>query len=426
MININLLRENIEDTFKNLESRGYLLDIKVYQGFEEMRKDVQTETEVLQGKRNQLSKEIGILKRRGEDVKDKMNRVNSVSEKLKSLEANLSKIQSSLLEFLLDIPNIPHKSVPIGLSEEDNIVIRQVGKIRTFDFDVSNHVDAGKTHGLDFDLGIKLSGSRFVAIKGEMARLYRAIGQFMLDIQTEEHGYQECYVPYLVNEESLVGTGQLPKFSEDLFATKRGADDSLYLIPTGEVPLTNFIRDEIVSEDSLPIKLTAYTPCFRSEAGSYGKDTKGMVRQHQFDKVEMVQVSHPEKSYDVLEEMTSHAENILKKLDLPYQVVSLCSADMGFGAAKTYDLEVWLPSQNKYREISSVSNCEDFQSRRLKGRFKDSDGKNKLVHTLNGSGLAVGRTLVAIIENYQQKNGDIKVPKVLVPYMNGKKLISVD
>jgi seryl-tRNA synthetase len=305
-------------------------------------------------------------------------------------------------------------------------MMRDWGALRNFDFKVKDHVDVGLSHGLDFELGSKLSGARFVVMRGDMARLHRATGQMMLDIQTQEHGYEECYTPYLVNELSLIGTGQLPKFSEDLFLTKKNSEDLLYLIPTGEVPLTNFVRDVITEQNKLPLKLTAYTPCFRSEAGSYGKDTRGMIRQHQFDKVEMVQIVHPDESYQSLEEMVSHAENILKKLELPYRVMSLCTGDMGFGASKTYDLEVWLPSQNTYREISSVSNCEDFQSRRLKARFKESGGKNRLVHTLNGSGLAVGRTFVAILENYQQQNGDIVVPSVLVPYMNDQKVITIN
>ena len=297
---------------------------------------------------------------------------------------------------------------------------------KSFTFEIKDHVDVGLIHGLDFELGSKLSGARFVSMKGDMAKLHRAIGQMMLDVQTQEHGYEECYTPYLVNEESLIGTGQLPKFSEDLFKTSKGDEGSLYLIPTGEVPLTNFVRDTIVNENDLPLKFTAHTPCFRSEAGSYGKDTRGMIRQHQFDKVEMVQISHPDSSYKVLDEMVIHAENILQKLELPYRVVSLCKGDMGFGAAKTFDLEVWLPSQNTYREISSISNCEDFQARRLKARYKDSDGKNKFLHTLNGSGLAVGRTLVAILENYQQENGDIKIPKALVSYMGGSSKLTSD
>jgi seryl-tRNA synthetase len=316
--------------------------------------------------------------------------------------------------------------VPNGNSEKDNVVVKEYGKPQNFSFKIKDHVDVGLNHGLDFELGSKISGARFAVMKGNIARLHRAIGQMMLDVQTQEHGYKECYTPYLVNEESLIGTGQLPKFSEDLFKTSKGDDDSLYLIPTGEVPLTNFVRDTIVEESELPLKFTAHTPCFRSEAGSYGKDTRGMIRQHQFDKVEMVQISHPDASYQVLDEMVTHAENILQKLELPYRVVSLCKGDMGFGASKTFDIEVWLPSQNTYREISSISNCEDFQARRLKARYKNSEGKNKFLHTLNGSGLAVGRTLVAILENFQEENGNIIIPKVLVPYMDGKKVLTAN
>jgi seryl-tRNA synthetase len=306
------------------------------------------------------------------------------------------------------------------------VVVKEYGKPQNFSFKIKDHVDVGLNHGLDFELGSKISGARFAVMKGNIARLHRAIGQMMLDVQIQEHGYEECYTPYLVNEESLIGTGQLPKFSEDLFKTSKGDDDSLYLIPTGEVPLTNFVRDTIVEESELPLKFTAHTPCFRSEAGSYGKDTRGMIRQHQFDKVEMVQISHPDASYQVLDEMVTHAENILQKLELPYRVVSLCKGDMGFGASKTFDIEVWLPSQNTYREISSISNCEDFQARRLKARYKNSEGKNKFLHTLNGSGLAVGRTLVAILENFQEENGNIIIPKVLVPYMDGKKVLTAN
>lgn len=426
MIDINLLRVDIKNTATVLKTRGYELDIKAYQGLEENRKAIQVETETLQAQRNQFSKDIGVEKRKGKDVEGLMNEVNGVAKSLKELEARLTDIQVSLEKFLLDIPNLPHNTVPVGSSESDNVMIRDWGAIRNFDFKVKDHVDVGLSHGLDFELGSKLSGARFVVMRGDMARLHRATGQMMLDTQTQEHEYEECYTPYLVNESSLIGTGQLPKFSEDLFLTKKNSEDLLYLIPTGEVPLTNFVRDVITEQNKLPLKLTAYTPCFRSEAGSYGKDTRGMIRQHQFDKVEMVQIVHPDESYQSLEEMVSHAENILKKLELPYRVMSLCTGDMGFGASKTYDLEVWLPSQNTYREISSVSNCEDFQSRRLKARFKGSGGKNRLVHTLNGSGLAVGRTFVAILENYQQQNGDIVVPSVLVPYMNGQKVITIN
>ena len=424
MIDINLLREDSKAIAILLKERGFDLDIKKYESLEKDRKVIQVKTQELQGQRNQFSKNIGIEKGKGNDPSDLMEQVNIIAETLKELENQLSIIQISLNQFLLNIPNIPHDSVPNGSSEKDNLIVKEFGKPQNFTFEIKDHVDVGLNHGLDFELGSKLSGARFVSMKGGMAKLHRAIGQMMLDVQTQEHGYEECHTPYLVNEESLIGTGQLPKFSEDLFKTSKGDEDSLYLIPTGEVPLTNFVRDTIVNEHDLPLKFTAHTPCFRSEAGSYGKDTRGMIRQHQFDKVEMVQISHPDSSYKVLDEMVAHAENILQKLELPYRVVSLCKADMGFGAAKTFDLEVWLPSQNTYREISSISNCEEFQARRLKARYKDSDGKNKFLHTLNGSGLAVGRTLVAILENYQQENGDIIIPKALVSYMGGKKTLT--
>ena len=419
MIDINLLREDSKAIANLLKERGFDLDIKKYESLEKDRKVIQVKTQELQGQRNQFSKNIGIEKGKGNDASDLMTQVNIIAETLRELENQLVIIQKSLNQFLLNIPNIPHDSVPNGSSEKDNLVVKEFGRPKNFSFKIKDHVDTGLNHGLDFELGSKLSGARFVSMRGGMAKLHRAIGQMMLDVQTQEHGYEECYTPYLVNEESLIGTGQLPKFSEDLFKTSKGDEDSLYLIPTGEVPLTNFVRDTIVNENDLPLKFTAHTPCFRSEAGSYGKDTRGMIRQHQFDKVEMVQISHPDSSYNILDEMVTHAENILQKLELPYRVVSLCKGDMGFGAAKTFDIEVWLPSQNTYREISSISNCEDFQARRLKARYKDADGKNKFLHTLNGSGLAVGRTLVAILENYQQENGDIKIPKALVSYMGG-------
>jgi len=424
MIDINLLREDSKAIASLLKERGFDLDIKKYESLEKDRKVIQVKTQELQGQRNQFSKNIGIAKGKGNDAFDLMEQVNIIAETLKELENQLSIIQTSLNQFLLNIPNIPHDSVPKGVSEKDNLVVKEFGQPQNFTFEIKDHVDVGLNHGLDFELGSKLSGARFVSMKGGMAKLHRAIGQMMLDIQTQEHGYEECYTPYLVNEESLIGTGQLPKFSEDLFKTSKGDDDSLYLIPTGEVPLTNFVRDTIIEESDLPLKFTAHTPCFRSEAGSYGKDTRGMIRQHQFDKVEMVQISHPDLSYKVLDEMVVHAENILQKLELPYRVVSLCKGDMGFGAAKTFDIEVWLPSQNAYREISSISNCEDFQARRLKARYKNLNGKNTFVHTLNGSGLAVGRTLVAILENYQQENGDIIIPKALASYMDGKKTLT--
>ena len=426
MIDINLLREDSKAIASLLKERGFDLDIKKYESLEKDRKVIQVKTQELQGQRNQFSKNIGIEKGKGNDASDLMSQVNIISDTLKELEGQLTTIQISLNQFLLNIPNIPHESVPNGNSEKDNVVVKEYGKPQNFSFKIKDHVDVGLNHGLDFELGSKISGARFAVMKGNIARLHRAIGQMMLDVQIQEHGYEECYTPYLVNEESLIGTGQLPKFSEDLFKTSKGDDDSLYLIPTGEVPLTNFVRDTIVEESELPLKFTAHTPCFRSEAGSYGKDTRGMIRQHQFDKVEMVQISHPDASYQVLDEMVTHAENILKKLELPYRVVSLCKGDMGFGASKTFDIEVWLPSQNTYREISSISNCEDFQARRLKARYKNSEGKNKFLHTLNGSGLAVGRTLVAILENFQEENGNIVIPKVLVPYMDGKKVLTAN
>jgi len=425
MIDINLLRKDSKEISKLLKERGFDLDIKKYDSLEKDRKIIQVKAQELQEQRNQFSKNIGFEKGKGNDVSDLMLQVNIISDTLKELESQLVIIQTSLNDFLLNIPNIPHESVPNGNSEKDNITVKEYGKPQNFNYEIKDHVDVGLKHGLDFELGTKLSGARFVTMKGDMARLHRAIGQMMLDIQTQEHGYEECYTPYLVNEDSLIGTGQLPKFAEDLFKTSKSDDDSLYLIPTGEVTLTNFVRDTIIEENNLPLKFTAHTPCFRSEAGSYGKDTRGMIRQHQFDKVEMVQISHPDLSYKVLDEMVVHAENILQKLELPYRVVTLCKGDMGFGAAKTFDIEVWLPSQNAYREISSVSNCEDFQARRLKARYKDADGKNKFLHTLNGSGLAVGRALVAILENFQQKNGDIVIPKALVPYMDGKKVLTI-
>ena len=424
MIDINLLRNNIDEVESRLNSRGFKIDKKSFIDLENKRKNLQIKVQELQESRNNLSKKIGVEKSKGNNVSDYMRSVGQTNDLLKEQNSALEEVQNKIQEFLLNIPNLAHESVPIGQSENDNEVIREEGEKKEFSFKVKDHVDLGESLGLDFDLGAKLSGARFTTIRSGLASLHRALGQFMLDIQTQEHGYEECYTPYLVNYDSLKGTGQLPKFEEDLFITKKGgSEDKLYLIPTGEVPLTNFVRDSIVDLTELPIKLTALTPCFRSEAGSYGKDTRGMIRQHQFDKVELVQICHPNESYEVLDEMLSHAELILKKLALPYRVMSLCSGDMGFGAAKTFDIEVWMPSQACYREISSISNCEDFQARRLKARFKDSDKKNKLLHTLNGSGIAVGRAMVAIIENYQLKNGDIKVPEALVSYMNGVDVI---
>ncbi|ODS61310.1 MAG: serine--tRNA ligase, partial [Acidovorax sp. SCN 65-108] len=391
---------------------------------ESERKTLQTRTEELQAQRNQLSKQVGMLMSRGDKDGAEAIKAQVAAGKveLEQSAARLEQIQSELQAMLVAVPNLPHESVPVGSDEAGNVEVRRWGTPAKFDFEVKDHVDVGTPLGLDFDMGVKLSGSRFTVMKGQIARLHRALSQFMLDVQTQEHGYTECYVPYAVNADSLKGTGQLPKFEGDLFAAKKGGQDgepvpdnaALYLIPTSEVPLTNFVRDVVVAESDLPIKLTAHTPCFRSEAGSYGRDTRGMIRQHQFDKVEMVQIVHPDKSYEALEEMTRHAETVLQKLGM-----SLCTGDMGFGAAKTYDLEVWLPAQNTYREISSVSNCEAFQARRLQARFKNAQGKNELLHTLNGSGLAVGRTLVAVLENYQRADGAVEVPAVLRPYMGG-------
>ena len=425
MIDINLLRNDIGSLEKILKHRGFDLDVKFFNSLEDERKHIQIKTQELQQERNDLSKQVGVLKSQGKDASDVLEKVSKISEQSKEFESQLSLIQEKLNNFLLLIPNVPHESVPIGPDETSNKLVKEVGTLPEFDFEVKDHVDLGATLGLDFDTAAKVSGSRFVFMKNDIARLHRAIAQFMIDTHTENHGYTECYTPYLVNEDSLLGTGQLPKFGDDLFVTQKNEDESLYLIPTSEVSLTNIVRDEIVDVKHLPMKMTAHTPCFRSEAGSYGKDTRGMIRQHQFDKVEMVQITKPESSYEALEEMLSHAENILKALDLPYRVMTLSSGDMGFGAAKTYDIEVWLPSQQQYREISSISNCEDFQARRLKARFKNDEGKNTLVHTLNGSGLAVGRTLVAIMENNQKADGSINIPLVLQPYMKNKTTISI-
>jgi seryl-tRNA synthetase len=423
MLDIQLLRSDLASVVQRLASRGYAFDEARFTALEGERKDVQTRTQDLQAKRNATSKQIGIAKSKGEDASAILAEVATLGDELKAAEEKLAVIQAQMQDFLQSIPNLPHESVPVGKSEEDNVEVRKVGMPRAFDFEVKDHVDVGAGLGLDFDTGAKLAGARFTFMKGAMARLHRALAQFMLDVQTEEHGYSECYTPYIVNADTLRGTGQLPKFEADLFAAKKGGQEgegeALYLIPTSEVTLTNTVRDEIVPAEELPIKLTGHTPCFRSEAGSYGRDTRGMIRQHQFDKVEMVQIVHPEKSYEALEEMVGHAEAILKKLGLPYRVMSLCTGDMGFGAAKTYDLEVWLPAQNAYREISSVSNCEAFQARRMQARFRSGQGKPELVHTLNGSGLAVGRTLVAVLENYQNADGSVTIPEALRPYMGG-------
>ncbi|MGA1589577.1 MAG: serine--tRNA ligase, partial [Methylophilaceae bacterium] len=376
MIDLNVLRENTDQVKKSLKNRGFELDVDFFQQLEQQRKDIQIKTQDIQQERNSLSKQIGILKAKGEDTEKIMQQVASISTRTKDYEIQLQDIQQQLNDFLLNIPNLPHKSVPIGPDEKANLLLKKIGDIPKFNFDIKDHVDLGNSLGLDFETATKISGSRFVFMKHDIARLHRAIGQFMIDTHVEKHNYMECYTPFLVNSESLLGTGQLPKFGQDLFLTKKTDNENLYLIPTSEVSLTNSVRDEILEEESLPIRMTALTPCFRSEAGSYGRDTRGMIRQHQFDKVEMVQITKPEDSYKALDEMLSHAENILQALELPYQVVTLSTGDMGFAAAKTYDIEVWIPSQNQYREISSISNCEDFQARRLKSRYKNADGKN--------------------------------------------------
>ena len=432
MLDISLLRKDLPSAVARLATRKSpqtFLNVEAFSALETERKTIQIRTEELQAKRNTASKQIGMLKGKGQhaEADAAMAEVGGLKAELEASAARLDAIQSELQTLLLAVPNLPHDSVPLGADEHGNVVVRSWGAARSFDFPVKDHVDLGEPLGLDFAMGVKLTGARFTVMKGPVARLHRALAQFMVDVQTTEHGYTECYTPYIVNGDTLRGTGQLPKFEGDLFAAKKGGQEgeeqpdntALYLIPTSEVPLTNFVRDEVLAESALPIKLTAHTPCFRSEAGSAGRDTRGLIRQHQFDKVEMVQIVHPDKSYEALEEMTRHAEAILQKLGLPYRVMSLCTGDMGFGASKTYDLEVWLPAQNTFREISSVSNCEAFQARRLQARFKNAQGKNELVHTLNGSGLAVGRTLVAVLENYQNADGSITIPELLRSYMGG-------
>jgi len=423
MLDINVLRKDIATVAERLRTRPFELDVAAFNALEAERKQVQVAAEELQARRNALSKQVGMLKSRGEDASSVLAEVASIPDAIKAQEGRLADIQSRLAALLLNAPNLPHASVPAGRSSDDNVEVRRWGEPRSFDFPVRDHVDVGAPLGLDFDTAAKLSGSRFALMRGPVARLHRALAQFMLDVQTRRHGYTECYTPYIVNAETLTGTGQLPKFEQDLFAAKKGGQEGegevLYLIPTSEVSLTNIVRGEILKEADLPLRLTAHTPCFRSEAGSYGKDTRGMVRQHQFDKVEMVQIAHPEKSYEALEQMVGHAEAVLQALGLPYRVVLLCTGDMGFGAAKTYDLEVWLPAQGTYREISSCSNCEAFQARRMQARFRNAQGRTEMVHTLNGSGLAVGRTLVAVLENYQQADGSVVVPEALRPFMDG-------
>jgi len=441
MLDINLLRKDLPSVVARLETRKKnqtFLDVASFSALEAERKTLQTRTEELQARRNALNKQIGPLKAKGESVDALMAEVNALKAEQESSAVRLDAIQPELQALLLAVPNLPHASVPVGEDEHANAEVRRWSPqggagadAPAPDFAPRDHVDLGAPLGLDFETGVKLAGSRFTVMKGPIARLHRALAQFMLDIQTLQHGYTECYVPYVVNADTLRGTGQLPKFEGDLFAAKKGGQEgepapdhsALYLIPTSEVPLTNFVRGELVAESQLPIRLTAHTPCFRSEAGSAGRDTRGMIRQHQFDKVEMVQIVHPEKSYEALEAMTAHAEAVLQALELPYRVVLLCTGDMGFGASKTYDLEVWLPAQNTYREISSVSNCEAFQARRLSARFKNAQGKNELVHTLNGSGLAVGRALVAVLENHQQADGAIRIPQALRPYLGGLEVL---
>ncbi|MDQ2822071.1 MAG: serine--tRNA ligase [Pseudomonadota bacterium] len=423
MIDIQLLRKDIDNVAARLATRKFQLDVTGFNAIEAERKAIQTRTEELQGKRNSLSKQIGMKKGKGEDTSAVMAEVAGLADELKANEVALSAVQVKIAEFMESVPNLPHASVPTGKDEYGNVEVRKVGTPPVFDFQVKDHVDIGAPLGLDFEVATKLTGSRFSVMKGGIARLHRALAQYMLDTHTDRHGYTECYTPYMVNADSLRGTGQLPKFEADLFWVKKGGvegeGETFYLIPTSEVSLTNIVRDDILAADALPIKMTAHTPCFRSEAGSYGRDTRGMIRQHQFDKVEMVQVVHPDTSYDALEQMVGHAETILQTLGLPYRVMALCTGDMGFGAAKTYDLEVWLPAQNTYREISSLSNTEAFQARNMQTRFRNAAGKPEFVHTLNGSGLAVGRTLVAVLENNQQADGSVVIPEVLRPYMGG-------
>ncbi|WP_434525309.1 serine--tRNA ligase [Photorhabdus asymbiotica] len=424
MLDPNILRNELDAVAEKLARRGYTLDVDMLRKQEERRKVLQVETETLQAERNSRSKTIGAAKARGEDIEPLRQEVNQLGEKLDTAKSELEKLQTEIRDLALNIPNVPDDSVPVGKDENDNLEVSRWGEPRKYDFEIKDHVSLGElANGLDFAAAVKLTGSRFVVMKGQIARLHRALAQFMLNLHTEQHGYLETYVPYLVNHDTLYGTGQLPKFGEDLFHTKpleEETESHYALIPTAEVPVTNLVRGEILDESELPLKMTAHTPCFRSEAGSYGRDTRGLIRMHQFDKVELVQIVHPEESMNALEELTGHAEKVLQLLNLPYRKVLLCTGDMGFGACKTYDLEVWLPAQNAYREISSCSNMWDFQARRMQARFRGKeDKKTQLLHTLNGSGLAVGRTLVAIMENYQQADGRIEVPEVLRPYMGG-------
>ena len=424
MLDINLFRNDLAGVAAGLAKRGLVLDTAAFEALEARRKDIQTRTQELQARRNALSKAVGAAKGKGEDATALLAEVGGIGGDLARLEAELDGVQGEVRDFLLGLPNLTHASTPVGRGSDGNVEISRWGTPRVFDFPVRDHTDVGEALGmLDFATAAKLSGARFSFLRGDLARLHRALAQFMLDTHTREHGYVECYTPYIVNAETLVGTTQLPKFEADMFSVRKGgvegAGETLYLISTSEITLTNTVRGEILSADALPVKLTAHTPCFRSEAGSYGKDTRGMIRQHQFDKVELVQIVHPERSYEALEELVGHAETILRRLELPYRKVALCTGDIGFASAKTYDLEVWLPAQDTYREISSCSNCEAFQARRMQARFRNAQGKPELVHTLNGSGLAVGRTLVAVLENCQQADGSVTVPAALRPYMGG-------
>ena len=426
MLDIQLLRKDIDAVAARLATRQFTLDVAGFQSLESERKQLQTQTEELQAKRNSLSKQIGILKAKGEDASAVMAEVAGIGDTMKASAARLEQIQAQLSDLMLSIPNLPDESVPVGRDETGNVEVRRVGTPRAFDFEIRDHVDLGAGLGLDFDTAAKLSGARFTLMRGGNARLHRALAQLMINLHTLQHGYTEVYVPYMVNAASMRGTGQLPKFEEDLFRIPRtfGSEsgertENFYLIPTAEVPLTNIVRDEIVKPETLPMKFVAHSPCFRSEAGSYGRDTRGMIRQHQFDKVEMVQIVPADQSFAALEEMVGHAEAVLKALELPFRTIVLCTGDMGFGSMKTYDLEVWVPAQNTYREISSCSNIGDFQARRMQARVRNAQGKPEYVHTLNGSGLAVGRTLVAVLENYQNADGSVTIPEVLRPYMGG-------
>ena len=429
MLDIAQLRRDLPGVIQRLQRRENpqtLLDTERFSQIEAERKQLQVRTEELQARRNALSKQIGQLKAKGGDASVEMAEVNRIADEQKGGAARLEAIQSELTQMLMSVPNPPQDDVPGGADESANVEVRRLGTPRAFDFVPRDHIELGATLGLEFDTGARLAGSRFTFLRGPAARLHRALAQLMLDLQTREHGYTECYTPYIVNREILEGTGQLPKFKHDMFWVLRGGDDEQaeqYLISTSEISLTNTVRGQILKAEELPVKLTAHTPCFRSEAGSAGRDTRGMIRQHQFDKVEMVQIVHPERSNAALDEMVGHAERVLQALELPYRVVLLCGGDMGFAAAKTYDLEVWLPGQNTYREISSCSNCEAFQARRMQARFRNAQGKPELVHTLNGSGLAVGRTLVAILENYQRADGSVEIPRALRGYMGGAELI---